>query len=193
MWPWEHLAVGYLLYSLGARALGRDPPSDGGVVALAVATQLPDLLDKPLSWGLGWFPSGYAVGHSAFVALPLGVAAVVVARRAARPDLGAAFAVGHWSHLAADVLSPLRGGDGPSVSRVLWPIAEVRPYGTDYGLRRGAVYVERFVAELSAMDLTAVVLLYLLVPLGTLALWALDGAPGARPVVRAVDGMYHGR
>jgi hypothetical protein len=187
MWPWEHLAVGYLLYSLGARALGRSPLSDGGAVALAFATQLPDLVDKPLSWGLGWFPSGYALGHSALVGLPASLLLVVAARRHDWGRFAAPFLVGYWAHLAADVLNPLRSGDPAAFVRVLWPVADVAPYETDYGLGRGLVYVDRYLATLSTMD-PASVAVVLLVPAAAVALWVLDGAPGVGLLTRAVGG-----
>ena len=49
MWPWEHLAFGYVLYSLGVRTLRGRTPRGPPVLVLAVATQVPDLLDKPLA------------------------------------------------------------------------------------------------------------------------------------------------
>jgi hypothetical protein len=57
MWPWEHLAVGYLLYSVSCVLWGRYPTRIG-VAALAFGTQFPDLVDKPLGWWLGVLPSG---------------------------------------------------------------------------------------------------------------------------------------
>ena len=86
MWPWEHAAVGYLLLSLGSRASGRGPPSTPAVLALLFGTQLPDLVDKPLSWEFDLFPSGYAVGHSALVAVPVGLLVLALGRR--RPSSG---------------------------------------------------------------------------------------------------------
>lgn len=189
MWPWEHLAVGYLLFSLGARTLGRDPPEDVEVVVLAVATQLPDLIDKPLSWGFGVFPTGHAVAHSAFVAIPVGVAVLVAAKRVGRFRLAVVFDVGYWSHLAADVLDPLRSGGTPVVSRVLWPFANNTGYETDYGLSRGLVYIDRFLSELLLADPTAVFLLYLLLPLATLGIWLVDGAPGIGLLGRVARGI----
>ncbi|MGM0370920.1 MAG: metal-dependent hydrolase [Halobacteriota archaeon] len=186
MWPWEHIAVGYLLYSLGARGLGRPPPSDGAVVALAVASLLPDLVDKPLSWGLGWFPSGYAIGHSAFVAIPVGLAVLLFGSRLDRPWVSVAFVVGYWTHLLGDVLNPLRYGNPILVGRVLWPVSAAEPYEIDRGLGRGLAYLEDFVAELVTMPITDVVLLYLLLPAATIALWIFDGAPGVTLLSRAV-------
>lgn len=178
MWPWEHLAVGYLAYSLGLRALDREPPSDAGFVAVALASQLPDLVDKPLSWGLGWFPSGYALGHSLLVAVPVGALALRSARAHPRSRWRVAAVVGYWSHLAADVLNPVRNGDWPAVERVLWPFVDIAPYDADYGLGRGLVYVQRFLRDLAATDAPTVLVLYVLVPAAALGVWLLDGAPG---------------
>ena len=178
MWPQEHAAVGYLLYSVGLRLL--------------VATQVPDLVDKPLSWGLGVFPSGYAVGHSAFVAVPLGIAALVLGRRWGHTRMGVAVVLGYWSHLVADVISPIRSGDPALPARLLWPVVETAPYETDYGLRRGLVYIREFLASLPSVDPLDILLLYVLIPAVTVGIWVLDGAPGTA-VVRRVFGAISER
>jgi hypothetical protein len=49
MWPWGHLAVGYLLSAGAAYLRDHSSPRGLAVVALAAGTQLPDLLDKPLA------------------------------------------------------------------------------------------------------------------------------------------------
>ena len=48
MWPWEHLAIGYLAYSLLGRLAWRRPPTVGTAITVAFGTQFPDLVDKPL-------------------------------------------------------------------------------------------------------------------------------------------------
>lgn len=186
MWPWGHAAVGYLLYSGGLRLLGHDPPTDRAVPAVLLATQLPDLVDKPLSWGLGLFPTGYALGHSVFVAIPVGVALLAFGVRSERTEVAAAFVVGYWSHLAADVLDPLRRGERPLVERVLWPVVSDTPYQEDLGLERGLAYLEAFVAAAGSMDPLSLLLFYLLLPLATAAVWLLDGAPGLPLITRPV-------
>lgn len=184
MWPWEHAALGYLLFSLGLRTLGRSPPSDAAAFVLLFATQLPDLIDKPLSWGFGVFPSGYALGHSVFVALPVGLLALAWGLRGDRPRLGVAFAVGYWSHLASDVLDPLRYGLPPNPGRVLWPVVTGGPYEEDLGIGRGFVYIENFLASLWALDPVTLIVAYLLLPVGTIVLWVIDGTPGLAPFFR---------
>lgn len=186
MWPWEHVAVGYVLFSLGLRLSGRAGPADVEAICLLGATLFPDVIDKTLSWGFGVFPTGYAVGHSVFVALPVGL--LVLGRGIPRLPRRASVAVvvGYWSHLLGDVLDPLRYNDGLIVDRVLWPVATELPYETEYGLRRGLVYLEAFLAELASMDASTVFLLYLLLPIGTVLLWLFDSAPGAAPVIRVL-------
>lgn len=178
MWPWGHAAVGYLLYSGSLRVLGREPPTDRGALTVLVATQLPDLVDKPLSWGLDVFPTGYALGHSVFVAVPVGATVLVLGVRSERRELAAAFVVGYWSHLVADVLDPLRRGEPPLVNRVLWPVVSDTPYEEELGLGRGLAYLEAFVRSASSMDPLSLLILYLLLPLAMGAAWVLDGAPG---------------
>ena len=187
MWPWEHAAVGYLLYSLGLRALGRDPPSDREAVVLLVATQVPDLVDKPLSWVFGVFPTGYALGHSAFVAVPVGAAVLVASRARGRVRLGVALVVGYWAHLAADVLDPLRSGGSPTIDRVLWPVVSGTPYEEDLGAGRGVAYLTEFVGSLAAVDPLTLVGVYLLLPIITLVVWVRDGAPGTGPLRSLAD------
>lgn len=186
MWPWEHAAVGYLLYSLGLRAFGRDPPSGREAVLLLVATQVPDLVDKPLSWVLGVFPTGYALGHSAFVAVPVGTAVLAASRVRGRGRLGVALVAGYWAHLAADVLSPLRSGGPPVPERVLWPVVPGTPYEADLGAGRGVAYLTEFVGSLATADPLTLVA-YLLLPIATLVVWIRDGTPGIGPLRRLVD------
>lgn len=186
MWPWEHVAVGYLACSLGGRALGSPPPRAVDLLAVVVGTQLPDLVDKPLSWGLGLFPSGFAVGHSVVLAVPLGLAVLALGARRGRLRVGAAFVVGYWSHLVSDSLNPLRQGEPADVGRVLWPVATASSYERDLGLGRGLAYLGEFVAGLSSMSPESLFVQVLALPLATLLLWLHDGAPGWASTVRAV-------
>jgi len=179
MWPWEHAALGYLLVSLATRATRGRPPDEAAVVAVLVGTQLPDLVDKPLSWGLGVFPTGHGVGHSVFAGVAVGALAWR-ARRHREPVL--ALALGYWSHLAGDALDPLRDGGGIAVERLLWPVVRAEPYARDYGLARGLVYLREFAGGLSAGDPAVVV--SLAAPAAGLALWLVDGAPGLGAVRR---------
>lgn len=186
MWPWEHAALGYLLYSLGLRLSRRSPPGDAAALLVLVASLFPDLVDKPLSWGLGVFTTGFALGHSVFLAVPVGVLALGWADRAGRRRLGVAAIIGYWSHLAADVLDPVRYGEPPAPDRVLWPVVTGPPYDRPLGLGRGVAYLAAFLDSLSSLDPVTVLVVYLLLPLGTIALWLADGVPGLAAIGRGL-------
>jgi len=188
VWPWEHVAFGYLCYAGVARVRRWRPPTDAAAVWLVVGTQFPDLVDKPLAWSLGVLPSGTTLAHSAFVALPMAAVAVLVGRRFDRPAAGAAFAVGYLSHLPADVLYPALLGRDLAVGAVLWPLVGTRyrpPVG--FGVRFQAL-----LGELLARLAGPAGPLYLAGEAGLLGLallvWLADGAPGLgylRAAVRA--------
>ncbi|PSQ27664.1 hypothetical protein BRD03_05435 [Halobacteriales archaeon QS_9_68_17] len=68
MWPWGHLAVGYLLYAASSRRQRARPPDGAETILIAFGTQFPDLGDKPLAWTVSVLPNGRSLAHSAFVA-----------------------------------------------------------------------------------------------------------------------------
>ncbi|QLG29741.1 metal-dependent hydrolase (plasmid) [Halorarum halophilum] len=184
MWPWEHLAFGYLLYSAWTHVAWRRSPRGAEALVLALATQFPDLVDKPLSWGLGLFPQGYAIGHSVLFAVPAAAVVAAVALRHDRPDVGVAFAAGYVSHLAADVLSPALKGQGLGFERVLWPFVTFEGYESDVGFAgRFTLYVGRYLHEVTQPEYLPFLLLYLGMLLAVVGLWVLDGAPGIRSLL----------
>ncbi|MFC6864103.1 hypothetical protein ACFQGE_11620 [Halomicroarcula sp. GCM10025817] len=48
MWSWGHLGFGYLLCWPVARLNGNGSMNDSSALVLALGTQLPDLVNKPL-------------------------------------------------------------------------------------------------------------------------------------------------
>ena len=94
MWPWGHAAAGYLLYTLWARRRFHRPPAGAATLALAVGTQFPDLVDKPLAWTFGISPSGRAGAHSLLIAIPLLLMLWVGLPDRHRRSLWGAFAAG---------------------------------------------------------------------------------------------------
>lgn len=181
MWPWEHLAVGYIAYSLLTRLLWRRAPRSGAVVALAIGTQFPDLVDKPLAWTFGITPSGYSIAHSLFVALPLASLAVLVGAALHRRHVGFAFAVGYLSHLPGDVFYPMLVGGQPTASPVLWPLVAAGEPETSVGfVEMFRTLFGRYLNEL----LTAQLSPYLALELGLMGsvvlLWLYDGMPPLR-------------
>lgn len=124
MWPWGHLAVAYLLYAWYARRRFDRPPLALPALALAVGSQFPDLVDKPLAWSVGVLPGGRTLGHSAFVAALTVPFAFALAARFDRRDVATAFLVGYASHLAADVPPSLVAGDLAGIGFLLWPLVD---------------------------------------------------------------------
>lgn len=178
MWPWEHLAVGYLWYSGYARLVHGERPGNADVVVLAVATQLPDLVDKPLAWWLGVLPGGLSLAHSLLFALPACLVAVVVARRAGAPAAGRAFTVGYLTHLAGDVVYPLATDGHLRLGFLAWPLVASPPVDAPGFLAQ----VLAFLAQFRAFLATPRGQLYLLLEVCLLAVgvlvWAVDRFPG---------------
>jgi len=180
MFPWEHLAFGYLLYSVTVHVVDRRAPDGKRVIVLALATQIPDLVDKPLSWAFDVFTVGYGAAHSVLVVVPaLCVAGVVAARSTLDGRTVAAYGVGHLSHLAGDLVYPVLRGEPVPVGRLLWPVASFPGPETDVGLvERTLYYVLRYLYDILTLDPSPL----LLVQFGLLAavglLWLADGAPG---------------
>lgn len=179
MWPWEHAALGYLLYSLYSRRELDARPTDAAALLVALGTQLPDLIDKPLAWILTVMPDGTTVGHSLFVAVPLSLAVYRLSARRGRPDVGAGFALGYLSHLPGDVFYPLVRGGGPAYTKVLWPVFTKHDSGGSVVARVGG-YSSDYVQLLLSPEGVGYAALELLLLLGALLLWIDDGTPGIR-------------
>ena len=56
MWPWGHLAVAYLCYVLSIKLRGDGEQTLLTLVAVAVGSQFPDLIDKPFAWSVAILP-----------------------------------------------------------------------------------------------------------------------------------------
>ncbi|WP_224335602.1 metal-dependent hydrolase [Haloprofundus halobius] len=184
MWPWEHLAFGYVLYSLFRHASG-GKPTGPEVFVLAAATQFPDLVDKPLSWTFGVMPTGYGLAHSIFLVPVFAAAALLVARQLGDRTLGVAFVAGQLSHLAGDVVYPLVGGDALSFDPLLWPLANNTGAAPEGGsLELVAYYLVRWLGDLIRLDVGFLLVFELALAAFVFGLWAYDGFPGVGPVVR---------
>ena len=178
MWPWEHAAFGYLLVSLCWHGWRRESPDGKIALAAGFGAVAPDLVDKPLSWTFGVFPSGYAVAHSAFV-FPVFAAALWLGFR--RYDAGAlavALLVGYASHLVGDVIYPFLLGDELALSAVLWPVVVTTSSPTEAGLvARTLYYLHQWVVRLWALDFGPLLLFELALVGVVVAVWLYDGAP----------------
>lgn len=139
MMPWGHLGVAYLLYALYAHLRAGHPPRTLPAVALAVGSQFPDIVDKPLAWYLGVLPGGRTLTHSVFSAAIILLVVSILAARFDRTDIALAFGIGHVSHILLDVPPGAFMGDPSSAAFLLWPLLEqmaYEPYGSSDTVRR---------------------------------------------------------
>jgi len=172
MWPWGHLAAGYLLYSAGTRLSTRDSPADVSTLVALFGTQLPDLVDKPLAWSLSVLPTGRSLAHSLVVATPvLAIGWFLTARRDARP-LVAALGVGWVSHSFTDALYPLLGLHFDEVTFLAWPLLPLPTYEVD----------QSFAAHFALVSPSPTFLFELLLVVLASVAWYADGHPGLATV-----------
>ncbi|WP_135805417.1 metal-dependent hydrolase [Halorussus marinus] len=173
MWPWGHLATGYLAYSLLVRVSGerlRDYPT----LALAVGTQFPDLVDKPLAWTFGVIPNGRSLAHSIFTAVVLVLAIRFVLRRYGHARVSTAFGVGYLVHLFGDAIGPFLAGEYYYVTFLGWPVLPAIDYGE-----------KSFAAQLATLELSAFTAIEFGLGALMIGLWIADGRPGLRAVLEA--------
>ncbi len=194
MWPWGHLAVGYLLFSLYSRGRYRRAPDGLSAVVLVLATQMPDLIDKPLAYWFGVLPEGRSLAHSLLFVGPLVVVAGYVAWRIARPRLGSAFAIGSLSHLAGDSYAAFLAGKWDELSFLLWPVLPTPDYGED----SLSVHLVEMLSEVNSVSPDALLAgtasafaLQLVMAAFVGVVWLVDGMPGVgflfRPFLRRSD------
>ena len=130
MWPWGHLGLGYLV---ALPLLKRVDLDDDYVAlaALAVGTQLPDLVDKPLAWTFDVMPYGRAAAHSLLV---LGAVAVALGLVSRAVHVSVPLLAGWATHLVGDVVYPLADGAFGDVTFLAWPLLALPEPAGDYGI-----------------------------------------------------------
>jgi len=184
MWPWGHLAAAYLVYAAYSRVRYRHRPTEAAVLLVAVGSQLPDLVDKPLAWTFGVIPSGRSLAHSLLVLGPLLAGAYLFARHRdraagrsthredARAPLAVAFAVGAVVHSLTDAVYPLVDGDVRALAFLAWPALELPEYDVE----------QSFTAHFAQMALTPEFAFELLLVALAVAVWVRDDYPGLATV-----------
>lgn len=185
MMPWGHLALGYFVFTVGTRAWYRRAPEGAPTVVLAVGTQAPDLVDKPLNW---WFDiyDGRGIGHSLLVVGLVSVVLLYWAHQYDRTDLAAAFSLGAFIHLFGDAWSALLSGNLSRAAYLLWPLYPAPTYPSDSLLD----HLQRWAVALRTLQRSPEMLLesqfgiQLLLLFALLAVWAIDGFPGVRTAWR---------
>lgn len=167
MWPWGHVAVGYLVYTAYSRYRAGHPPTGPATLAVLVGTQLPDAVDKPLAWTLAVLPTGRSLGHSWLVALiVLAVAWWVLDGH--RRSLLVPFGIGWLSHGLADGVFLLLTWDEAYLGYFLWPLTTTPPYDTE----------PSFAAHLLGIELTPFFLFQWFLFGVALLVWHYDRRPG---------------
>jgi membrane-bound metal-dependent hydrolase YbcI (DUF457 family) len=183
MWPWGHLAVGYLCYAASIELRGDGEQTPLALLAVAFGSQFPDLVDKPLAWGVAVLPSGRSFAHSLLTAAFVLGAAYRLGRRLDRTEAVAAFGVGYVSHSLVDlgpsVVFGLLRGDSTQLqwtTYLLWPALPSPPYPND----------SSFLAHFAAFAFEP----YVLVQFGLLGfaalVWLYSGQPGSEVLGRGV-------
>jgi len=154
MYPWGHAAFAYLAF-LALALLAHQRVSRAQLLAVLAASQLPDLIDKPLAWWVPVLPSGRSLGHSLLFAVPLVVAVGVVAHRAGRFGVAPAVAVGYLSHLLGDAYVEIYYWRVDELTYLLWPVLPPYPYDSPLSLSAlltgGVVTTELVAASLAAL------------------------------------------
>lgn len=185
MWPWEHLAFGYILYSGYMQLRHGRPPAHYPVIALAVASQLPDLIDKPLAWTVAILPTARSLGHSIFVATLVIVVVILLGRRYGVPAIGPAVAIGYLSHLLGDVIyevmRQLLAGETVTVETVnflLWPLVRQPVRETPGLIRRTVGLFDEFATFLDTPAGHVYIALEVGLLLVAVLYWFVDGWPG---------------
>ncbi|WP_435156590.1 metal-dependent hydrolase [Haladaptatus sp. DFWS20] len=170
MWPWGHLAVGYLLYSLSCRLSTHRAPTALGTLFVAVGTQFPDLIDKPFAWTFAILPTGRSLMHSVLTASLILGGGWLLTRKYAKRIPWQAFAIGYVSHLAMDSVKSLLNGEVSKLSFLLWPVLPSPSYETQ----------QSFLAHFAELDLSAFVIFQFILTGVAFIVWVADGAPGFR-------------
>ncbi|SNZ05196.1 LexA-binding, inner membrane-associated putative hydrolase [Natronoarchaeum philippinense] len=186
MLPWEHAAVGYLAYSLWCHVVDRRSPGALEAIAALVGSQLPDLIDKPLSWQYGVFDSGYALGHSIFFAVPVAVGAGLLARTYGRGSVGVALVLGYLLHLPGDLVEDVLREGELVAAPILWPVVTAPPSPEQPVVGVTVELFYEYVDALTAPDPPTFVLVQAGVIVGTALLWLYDGAPVLRELLVGV-------
>jgi glycosyltransferase involved in cell wall biosynthesis len=164
-----HAALGYLLYVVYLRLRARERPTGRNVIAVALGTQTPDLIDKPLAWYLHVLEYGRSLAHSVITGGLILLAVVVYLRHRGHRRLATAFAIGYLSHLVGDSYTFVLNGTYENLAFLVWPLLAIPNADTE---------VEGLFAHLARLDASVVYSDGVLLAGGAFALWLLQGAPG---------------
>ncbi|WP_058826328.1 metal-dependent hydrolase [Haloferax sp. Q22] len=132
MYPLGHLALGYLLVVALARVRDWKPRFPHGLtlLILAVGTQLPDLIDKPLAYA-GVLPNGRSLAHSLLIVVPVVFLGVRYLTRRGYQYEARALAVAIGSHIVGDSYLLVLRQEWRELGFLLWPVVPGLQYPGD--------------------------------------------------------------
>lgn len=168
MWPWGHLGCGYLAYRLWQHYTDSSSPNNSEIAALVLGTQLPDLIDKPLSWTLGVLPAGRTLAHSALSTSVVFVVVLRLTHRFGRPSIGHAFIIGYGTHLLGDTVALHPDHTAAPPRFLLWPLLPIEQSHAS----------ESIVKHFETIEQTPCVRSEVLLLVVAILVWARDGYPG---------------
>lgn len=175
MWPWGHLAFAYVLYSSFVHLRYRLPPTWPGVALVALGSQAPDLVDKPLAWTFNVLPTARSLAHSLIIGTVIIIITVAILRRFDLP--GWPFALGYYSHIVGDSFRAVLDGRFHDLVFLVWPLL---PLNT---ADKPTVGIVQYLLN---ARLEGTVLLELGLAGIVFAWWILDGAPGVAALWNAL-------
>lgn len=186
MWPWGHLGAAYLVYRVYVlfrqqiNSQAGDLLTPGVAVAVAIGSQLPDLIDKPLAWTVTVLPSGRSLGHSLITIVLVGLVIYLIGKRINAQRTVTAFLIGWLSHslsdLGPEVIFGLLRGETTQLTwttYLLWPLLASPPYPND----------SSFVSHFAQFELTLYAQSQVLVFIIASLVWYRDGSPGYRTIL----------
>lgn len=147
--------MGYLVYATYTRYRHDEHPAGIPAVTLAVATQVPDVIDNPLAYEVGVLPQGRALAHSLLVAVPLcalGLGLGLAWRAGGwRARSGAAFAIGYATHLFGDAFPGLLALELDELAFLARPLLSP----PDYDAATFAYHLDQFLESAGNLDLAS--------------------------------------
>lgn len=126
--PLEHFIFPLLPLVVYTVVRYRKLPTGNTVLLVLIASQLPDVIDKPLAWMFGLLPSGRMFAHSIVVSGPVLIVgcALAIRRGWGRPSV--VFTLTYLSHLVGDFYPILwQGSDYYFFPNLFWPLLEANP------------------------------------------------------------------
>ena len=128
MYPHGHFLLVALPLCLYSMIRYQRLPRGQTLAVVLVATQLPDVIDKPLSWIFGVLPSGRMFAHSLVIAIPVLTVVWLVATHRGFGRSAGLFSVAYLSHIAGDFYPVIwLGTDYYSFPNLFWPLLAATP------------------------------------------------------------------